>query len=229
MSNVQGFTSYDTADGLGIRAQVIVTKGELPVKNISLNDAGTMAKVDFDASAAGLKYAIHANVPVADRSGKENPAYEALINAMASGEPIAFRIETQRKRDIDRRLPFPPSNDSDKKADVTYLKTQKGEEVIKILVSAGDVTTHEIRTDVSEDARWANIVRAMAPAFIDEMGVANSVAGAGLDPELVLSQYVAAVQANLPQEMTRIIGALAIAAGASIDDFIATAGKAKAA
>lgn len=44
-----------------------------------------------------------------------------------------------------------------------------------------------------------------------------------LEPQLVLAQYVAAVRAGLPQEMTRMIGALAIASGATIDEFHAAA------
>lgn len=40
-----------------------------------------------------------------------------------------------------------------------------------------------------------------------------------LEPQLVHTQYVAAVRAGLPQEMTRTIGALAIASGATIDEF----------
>lgn len=223
MSNVQGFISYDTPDGLGIRAQVVVTKGELPVKRITLNDAETMAKIDFDADAGGLKFPIHANIPV------DSPAFALLKAAKESKEPISFRIETQRKKNVDRRLPFPPAKDSDKEAGVTYLETQGGKEVVKILVAAGDEVTREMRTDADEDGRWSNIPRAMAPAFIDENPAAAAVAGAGLDPQVVLSQYVAAVRADLPQEMTRIIGALAIASGASIEEFFAAARKATAA
>lgn len=223
MSTVQGFISYDTPDGLGIRAQVVVTKGELPIKRITLNDAETMAKIDFDAEAGGLKFPIHANVPV------DSPAYEVLKAAKESKEPVSFRIESQRKKGIDRRLAFPPAKDSDRVAGEKYLETQGGKEVVKKLVAAGEIVTHEQRTDVDEDARWASIDRASAPAFLDANPAAAVVAGAGLDPQVVLSQYVAAVQADLPQEMTRIIGALAIASGASVDDFFEAARKATAA
>lgn len=221
--SVTGFLSFDTADGLGIRAQVVVTKGELPVKRITLSDDEKMAKIDFDAEAGGLKFPIHANIPA------DGPAFEVLKAAKASGEQVAFRIETQRKKNVDRRLPFPPAKDSDKETGVTYLETQGGKEVVKKLVAAGDVTTHEIVTDVTEDSRWMNIPRSMAPTFIDENPVTGVIAAAGLDPQAVLSQYVAAVRSDLPLEMTRIIGALAIAAGASVEDFFDAARKATAA
>lgn len=220
--SVNGFMSFDTSDGLGVRAQVVVTKGELPVKRITISDDEKMAKIDFDAEAGGMKFPIHANIPV------DSPAFAVLQAAKESKEPVAFRIETQRKKNVDRRLPFPPAKDSDKESGVVYLETQGGKEVVKKLVSAGDVVTDEIRTDVSEDSRWSNIPRSMAPAFIDENGATTAIAGAGLDPQVVLSQYVAAVKADLPQEMTRIIGALAIASGASVADFFDAARRAAA-
>lgn len=44
--------------------------------------------------------------------------------------------------------------------------------------------------------------------------------GLTLNPEQVLERYVAAVRADLPREMTRIIGALAIASGATVEQFL---------
>lgn len=45
--------------------------------------------------------------------------------------------------------------------------------------------------------------------------------GLSLNSEQVVSQYVIAVRAGLPQEMTRLIGALAIASGATVEEFYA--------
>lgn len=226
MSNSTGFVSYDMADGLGVRAQVMVTKGELPIKRITLNDDESMARVDFDSADAGLKFPIHANIPTKERDGSAKPAYEALVAAKKSGAPIAFRIETQRKKMVDRRIPFPPAKDSDKVAGEKYLEIQGGADVVKKLVSVGSVATAEQITDPTEDLRWMNIPRTMAPAFIDENPAAAAVAGGGFDASKVLDQYVAAVKADLPQEMTRMIGAIAIAAGASLEEFFEAARRA---
>jgi hypothetical protein len=221
MSEARGFISYDTPDGLGVRAQVKVTKGSLPIKSIRKNDDGSMAQISFDHEAAGLNFPIQGHLPC------DTDAFKAAEAAKESGEPVAFRIETQRKKSVDRRSAFPPAKDSDKRDGVSYMDIQGGKDVVKKIVLIADKPTSELRTDVNEDARWMSLPAAGAPAFLDENPVA--AAGAGLDPQVALAQYAEAVKAGLPQEMTRLIGALAIAAGASISEFTAVAKQAAAA
>jgi hypothetical protein len=221
MSSVRGFISYDTPDGLGIRSQVKVTKGSLPIKGIRKNDAGTMAQISFDHEAGGMNFPISGHIPV------DSLAYAEAEKAKADGTEIAFRIETQRKTKVDRKAAFPTG---DKVDGVDYLDIQGGKDVVKKLVQIGSETTHEIRTDVNEDDRWMNISAVNAPAFIDDNGSAATtvVAGGGIDPQEALAQFVECVKSPaISDEMARMVGAIAIAAGASIDEFTAAATLAK--
>jgi hypothetical protein len=155
----RSFTTFDKPDGLGIRAQVVVSTGALPVKRVTPGDRG-IAKIEFDHTAADLKFGVHGNVP------ENAPFYQALLDAVGTGQPVNFRLETQRKKDTDRTLPFPPHSDKDRKDGQNYLTTTGGEDVVKKVVMINGVASDEMRTEPAEDEKWANTPKANLPTHL---------------------------------------------------------------
>lgn len=205
----KSFVSFDEPDGLGIRAQVMVTVGSLPIKNVNSNSG--VARVEFDHKAAeNLSFAISANVL------ESAPFYQALVDAAGTGQPVSFRLETQRKNAIDRRFAFPPKEERDRVEGVTYLTTQGGQEVVKKLVMVNGISNEEMRTDPAQDDKWANVPRSQVPAFID---VANSpeMAGGGSAqfPDVSATLREMADRGGFSPAVAGTVGALAIAGGMS--------------
>jgi hypothetical protein len=223
MSNLEmkNFTSFDPTDGLGIRAQVKVTKGNLRVKRITPNESGTMAKIDFDVEELGLKHVVHANIP------SNTSQFEALKAAKEAGEPIEFRIETQRKQNVDRTRPFPPAKDADRVNDVQYLVVSSGTDVVKKLVSVGGVATAEQVTSTDEDARWSSIPAANLPKFVDENPSSVVSSGGSFDKEVALTGYREAAAAGCSQDFLNTVAAVCVALGVPFADIKAAAAQVK--
>jgi hypothetical protein len=145
------FITYANPDAEGIRAQVKAETGTLPVK--SIEPAGPMMRVTFDISALGnakLKRDPYASI---------NPSEAAFVEtqrALSTGEPVTFRIETQRKPSL--RLP--------KRTPMAQLDAQS--ETARCLVMVAGVSTAEANTVPAEDQMRSEVASVEAPDYLDE-------------------------------------------------------------
>lgn len=155
-----GKTFTARPDAFGIRAQVNVATGVLPVKTIQdIGAKGTMAKVIFDISALGnpkLRQDPYGNV------SKTSDVYAACVAAQESGEAIAFRSETIRKQGIASTTPL--------------AGLSAASETVRALVAAGGHATDEQCTDPADDSVWMRVPDEQRPDYLD-----TNEAPAGVD------------------------------------------------
>jgi hypothetical protein len=172
------FVSFAEPDSEGIRAQVKVETGLLPIKSIA--DAGKMKKVTFDISAIGnakLKRDPYANV---------NPSEAAFLEAQRAfeaGEPVEFRIEAQRKASL--RLP--------KRKPMSQLDAQS--ETARCLVGINATSTSEARTVPAEDRMWSETAAEEAPDFLD-VNASRSGGTVAVDEAIARDVYARVVKSQ---------------------------------
>lgn len=203
---VKTFLTFDKADGFGTRAQVTVNTGTLPVKAVKAKNG--ILEVEFDHTAANL------NFPVKAHTIEGSPLADYLAAIAGTDQLVTFRTETHRKAGIDRRLPFPPIDERDRQADVTYLVKDKGVEVVKKLVMADDVVSDELGTDPREDSKWESIPRPQIPAYLEASTDTNTPASFG-DPITALGTLAHA--GGYDPLMVNVLAAFAVAAGEDAD------------
>ena len=92
------FITHDGVDENGIRAEVKVVAGYGLVDNIEKSKAGKSAKVSF--SVENTDFTISGWAPV------DSKVMEVCQEALKSESPIYFRVETLRKKNVDRTLPI---------------------------------------------------------------------------------------------------------------------------
>lgn len=162
-------------DAFGIRAQVNVAKGVLPVKSIAdVGAKGTMARVTFDISAMGNPKLVqnpYGNV------SKSSQVYEACVAAHESGAPVAFRSETIRKQGVSSTIPL--------------SGLAASSETVRALVAAGGHSTDEQCTDPADDIVWMRVPDDQRPDFLD-----TNEAPAGVDEVVARSIYDRVVAAR---------------------------------
>lgn len=191
MQYTSPFVSFASPDVEGVRAQVKVETGVLPVKSIA--DVGKMKKVTFDISALGnakLKRDPYANI------NPSEPAFAEAEKAFESGEPVAFRIEAQRKASL--RLP--------KRVPMSGLNAQT--ETVRCLVAVQGATTNEALTDPAEDRMRSEVSPDEAPDFLED----SPTAPAGMDEAVARDIYakVCRSQGDESQSAIAVAAVLAI-------------------
>lgn len=97
-TNPWAFTTYDGTDENNVRAEVFVQTNKGTIKEIKENTAKEVADVHF--SVDGLKFPVHGWIRT------DEPIYELVKTAQAANEEVTFRIETQRKPNVDRATPM---------------------------------------------------------------------------------------------------------------------------
>ena len=127
------FVSHDGVDGNGVRAEVYVQTGEGVVKEIKENANGT---ADVHFTVENLKFPVHGWI------GQDNPVYEVVKKAQQTGDKVEFRIEAQRKANIERDTPI-----ADLRADMKIAR----EKTIAILASINGIVSDEAVTNPQED------------------------------------------------------------------------------
>lgn len=203
------FLSYDGTDNQGVRAEVMVQTGTGRIKELipkgkpSENGTYRNMEVVFDPDNPHLKRKVYA---LLDTTAKE--LWEYVQAAHADQRDIAYRIESQRKRNVDRTKKFD---------DLIHT-----EEVVRVLASLDNVFSHEAKTNPKEDPSGEN------PSALDQdlpTGAIQVVAAAApaADAATVLNGLAAARRAELPVTTVDTLVALALAAGASLEDVL-TAG-----
>ena len=194
------FVSHDGVDGNGVRAEVYVQTGEGIVKEIKENANGT---ADVHFTVENLKFPVHGWI------GQDNPVYEVVKKAQQTGDKVEFRIEAQRKANIERDIPI-----ADLRADMKIAR----EKTIAILASINGIVSDEAVTNPEEDpASTYGRIKAKG----DEKKTvatpgANFVAGSALQTlrDLALEQSVSS-------DIIAAVAAQAILSGSSTDEVLA--------
>lgn len=128
------FVTYDGTDENGNRAEVFVQSNKGTIKEIKANEAKQVADVHFAVDK--LKFPIHGWVRMDD------PIYEQVKEIQASNKEVTFRIETQRKPNVDRSIPMSELRETASKA----METVK-----VLLVGVDDKYSDEMVTFIKED------------------------------------------------------------------------------
>lgn len=127
------FVTHDGVDGNGVRAEVYVQTGEGVIKEIKENANGT---ADVHFTVENLKFPVHGWI------GQDNPVYDVVKKAHQTGDKVEFRIEAQRKANIERDIPI-----ADLRADMKIAR----EKTIAILASVNGIVSDEAVTNPEED------------------------------------------------------------------------------
>lgn len=204
------FLSFDGIDAQGVRAEVMVQTGTGRIKEFvgrgKANEDGTYRNMEvvFEPDNPLLKRKVYA---LLDTTAKE--LWEYVQAAQADQRDIAYRIESQRKRGIDRTKAF---------NDLVHT-----EEVVRVLAAIDTVFSHEAKTNPKEDPSGENpsaLDQDIAPAAAPVAhAAANTTTSA--DPKALLAALAAARQAELAPVTIDTLLALALAAGVKIEDALA--------
>lgn len=198
------FTSFDGVDSNGIRAEVNVQTGTGRIKEINprgkASPDGTYRNVEvvFDPDNPALKRKVYA---LLDTTAKE--LWDFVQKAHADQSDVAFRIESQRKRNVDRTKKF---------EDLIHT-----EEVVRVLAALDNVFSHEAKTNPKEDPTNDGNPSALTQDIAATKAAASS-GGSSVSPALAVKALADARRAGLPAGVIDAVAALALASGASIAD-----------
>ena len=195
------FISYDGADETGHRAEVQVQVNRGKVKEIKENSAKEVADVHF--TVPNLKYAIHGWIPTTE------PAYELIKLAQEADEEVSFRIETQRKRNVDRKIPM-----AELKPDMATAK----ENVMVLLVGINGTLTSEHSTHPSEDPVHTGGRYVAGPAEKPVQGATNGQTNTVDLTSQVENFKKAATNPNIRASILDAMSANLVLNGANIED-----------
>lgn len=183
------FLSYDGIDKNGIRAEVMVQTGTGRIKNITgrgkeLPDGSYRnVEVEFDPDNPKLHLKVYA---LLDTTAKE--LWDYVQEAHLSKKDISYRIESQRRRNVDRKLKFEDLKHS--------------EQVVRVLAGIDNVFSHEAKTSPTEDPD------SEAPSALNS-GNGNM----GMNSSNILGQLANARKQGLPENIIDALSALALAQG----------------
>lgn len=187
------FTSHDGVDARGVRAEVWVQTGTGTVKELSENGKNVLVKMQVE----GLKH------PVQGWTSTTESIYPLLVEAKEQGREIAYRIESQRKQGVPRETPI---------AELRKTQEIANENTRSLFVGIDGTLSSEAVTNPAEDPHAGGRI----PATGDE-APAPASSGGGFSVEQALAGLAAARQGGLPESVIDATAALALAAGASVE------------
>lgn len=197
------FVSHDGTDPNGIRAEVYVQTGTGTVKELKENGNNINVFMAVD----GLKH------PIGGWTSKSEAIYPMLVEAYESGREITYRIESQRKNGIDRATPIAVLRET--------MDTAK-ENCRNLFVGVDGTLSSEAVTDPAEDPYAGGRIPATDPR--NKPAAAPTAGGpGGFTAEQALTGLAAARQGGLSDSIIDSAAALALAAGASVQQVL-TAG-----
>lgn len=204
------FVSFDGVDKNGVRAEVMVQTGTGKIKEIiprgkmAANGSYRNAEIVFTPDNPKLIRKVYALI---DTTSKE--LWQYVWDAQISQKDISYRIESQRKKTIDRTVKFDDLNHS--------------EQVVRILAGVDNLFSHEAKTTPTEDAT-NDSPSALAQELSADLGVPTSDAipaqgaTAVVNVSHLLDSLAEARSLNLSPTTIDTLVALAVNAGASLQD-----------
>jgi hypothetical protein len=203
------FVSFDGVDKNGVRAEVMVQTGTGKIKELvprgkaAADGSYRNVEVVFTPDNPKLLRKVYA---LLDTTSKE--LWEYVQAVQADQKDISYRIESQRKRTIDRGIKFD---------DLTH-----SEQVVRILAGVDTLFSHEAKTtpteDPSNDSPSALAQELSADAVLPTSAGASSGVPSVIDPSHLLNSLAEARSLNLSSTTIDTLVALAVNAGASLQD-----------
>jgi hypothetical protein len=195
------FTSHDGVDNHGVRAEVVVQIGTGTIAG--LNPKG---KANSDGTYRNMEIVFTPDNPKLLRKvygmldTTSNQLWNYVKTAQAESKNISFRIESQRRRTVDRNTPFQDLNHS--------------EDVIRVIAAIDDIFSHEALTSPQEDPQ---VSRAPSALINYTPPVIHSNLAAGTNAVGILTK---ARQDGLPQGIVDALAAQALLGGASAEEVL---------
>lgn len=130
---MESFTTLDGTDSNNVRAEVYVQKGTGIISGIKKNPRGT---ADISLKVGNLKYPIHGWVNI------DSDIYLEAEKAYKDKKEVSFRIEFQRKNNVDRLTPI---------AELRENMDSAKNNIITIMAEINNVKSTEAITNPVED------------------------------------------------------------------------------
>lgn len=130
------FVSFDGTDENGIRAEVFVNKNRGKIKKLEEKPDKGVVDVHFDVPNLTL--------PIHGWTGLDNPLFKLIMEAKEKDEEVDFRLETQRKYNVDRSIPIQELREN-------QMTASKNTRVI--LAGVNDILSDEAVTNPKEDPK----------------------------------------------------------------------------
>lgn len=194
----QQFTSLDGVDERGHRAEVLVATGTGFIDEIK--DYGSNAQIRLKNDI--LRH------PLGGFIAKSDPLFASLEQAHEQGREIAYRVEQQRKKSVDRTVPIQElrKNMEEAKANCIW-----------VFAAMDDQFSTEAVTNPAEDPAEGGRRRAVDTAPQTAPSQQSAPSAPALDPAQVLTGLAQGRQAGLPDSILDATAALALALGASVE------------
>jgi hypothetical protein len=197
------FISFDGADASGVRAEVWVEKGTGTVRALEESKTNVLVKMAVE----NLKHPVQGWLSLSD------PIYPVLKEAMESGREVAYRIESQRKNGVDRTTPIS-----------TLRATQESanDSTRRLFVGVDDQRSSEAVTHPAEDPHAGGRIPAPDPTTVpaSQQAQGGAASGGGFSAQQALAGLASARQGGLPPSVTDAAAALALAAGATVEQVL---------
>lgn len=191
------FTSYDGADGAGVRAEVLVTENTGKISSIKEREKSAEVRM----AVPGFK---HAEIGWIRR---DDPLFAVIKEAHEADKDITIHIEAQRKPGVDRKTPMKELRTS---SDVAR------ENITKIIARVNGELTQEAVTSPDEDhlAEGSHVRHAARPGGNSAPSPATTRPGNAPNVQLLRD----AIESGLPQGVISALAANMIASGIALAD-----------
>jgi len=193
---MSAFVSHDREDAQGIRAEVHVNTIKGKVKSIDDSNPKS-AKAMF--TVEWLKF------PVGGWLIKEEEAYKILQDAYAKGEEVEVRIESKRKKNIDRSLPI---------SELRSTAEEAQKNTTSVVVAVNGTYTSEALTHPSEDPATGDAQQAL-PVEAGARRPASSGGSAISADDALATLRTLATTREVSNSVVDAVAAAALIAGAT--------------
>lgn len=192
------FLSHDGVDNNNVRAEVMVQTGTGKIKEFvgrgRADEHGVFRNMEvvFEPDNPHLKRKVYAMLDTTSAD-----LWKLVQEAQADQRDISYRIESQRKRNVERTTKF---------EELTHT-----EEVVRILAAIDGIFSHEAKTNPKEDPSGEN------PSALDQDRSAIVSSTPAQTSETVLAVLASARKAGLPNVTVDTLVALALSSGATME------------
>lgn len=191
------FTSYDGADGAGVRAEVLVTENTGRITSIKEREKSA----EIQMAVPGFKHAERGWIR------RDDPLFAVIKEAHEAEKDITIHIEAQRKPGVDRKTPMKELRTS---SDVAR------ENITKIIARVNGELTEEAVTNPDED----HLAEGAHVRHVARSGGSSTPTPAttrpGNTPNVQLLRQ--AIESGLPQGVISSLAANMIASGVALAD-----------
>lgn len=193
------FVSHDGEDAQGVRAEVWVQTGTGTITTIERKDDASSknAMVVVKSSLAQVKK------PIKGWIDKSDPVYAEVLAAHESGREVEYRLESQRKKAVDRTTPI---------AELRVNTEVAGENTMMIFAGLDGTLTKEAVTNPAEDPTPGGRNRATDPK---PAATAPAPVGPVFDKDAALAALATARATGMDETVIGAAAALALMAGAT--------------